>query len=145
MAVIDLNLEPTNRQLRQFGLIALFAMPIIGWLYLGKPTPSTWEPIHIQRLGLLVVVGMAFGVVGWIRPSLLKWIFIGLSVITFPIGFVLGEVIMLTIYSIAFVPVAVLFRCIRRDALQRKIDRSGKTYWQRKDPARSTKSYYRQS
>jgi len=145
MAAIDLNLDPSDKQLRQFGLISLVALPLLGWLFMGKPMPSSWEAIHTQRIGLPAIVGLIAGVVAWLRPSLLKWIFVAISVVTFPIGFVLGEVIMLTIFAIAFVPMALLFRVLQRDALQRKVDKDAETYWQSKEQPKGVTSYYRQS
>lgn len=145
MAAIDLNLDPSDKQLRQFGLISLVALPLLGWLFMGKPMPASWEAIHTQRIGALAVVGLVAGLAAWLRPGLLKWIFVAISVVTFPIGFVLGEVIMVAIFAIAFVPMALLFRVVRRDALQRNIDRTADTYWQAKEQPKNTTSYYRQS
>lgn len=144
MAAIELNLNPTDKQLRQFGLIGLCALPIIGWLFSGKPT-AVWEPFHLQRIAIFAGVGVAMGLAGFIHPRLLKWLFVGASIITFPIGFVLGEVIMFTIYVTAFVPMALLFRLIGRDALERGIDREAKSYWQSKPQPKNAASYYRQS
>ena len=145
MAAVDLNLNPSDKQLRQFGLIALFALPVLGWLFLGRPTPSTWLPMHTQRIGLMAGVGVLAGLAGWLRPSLLKWIFVALSVVTFPIGFVIGEVLLGTIFLIAFLPMALLFRVIKRDALQRELDRDAPTYWQAKQQPKNVTSYYKQS
>lgn len=145
MAAIDLNLNPSSKQLRQFGWIALFALPLLGWLLSGKPTPSTWSAVHTQRIGLLALLGVFAGMAGWLRPNLLKWIFVGLSVITFPLGFVLGELILMTVFTIAFLPLALLFRIVKRDALQRRLDRDSETYWQAKATPKSSSSYYRQS
>ena len=94
MAAIELNLNPTTKQLRQFGLIGLFALPLIGWLFAGKPTAASWHPAHTQWVGAFAAVGGVMGLLALIRPTFLKWVFIGLSIVTFPIGFVLGEVLM---------------------------------------------------
>lgn len=149
MAAVELNLKPTDKQLRQFGLIGLFAMPIIGWVFSGKPSlnliPSGLEPNIAQRLAIFTALGAAMGVCAWLKPSLLKWVFIVASVVTFPIGFVLGEITMFLIYLIGFVPMAILFRVIGRDALDRKFDKEAETYWQKKEPPKDSASYYRQS
>lgn len=145
MAVTKLNLRPTNRQLRQFGFIAFFAVPLIGWFLIGRPTPATWTPLHSQHIGILALIGLVSGIAAWLRPSLLRWIFVAASLVTFPIGFVLGEVIMMTIFAITFVPMAVVFRLVGRDALQNKIAPDATTYWQVRDNAKDAKSYYRQS
>ena len=143
--MIELNLKPTNSQLRQFGFIAFFALPLIGWFLTGRPTPATWTPLHSQRIGIFALIGVVSGIAAWLRPSLLRWMFVAVSVVTFPVGFVLGEIIMMAIFAVAFIPLAFVFRLIGRDALQRKIDPNAATYWQARDTTKSAKSYYRQS
>ena len=145
MPIIELNLKPTNRQLRQFGFIAFFAVPLIGWFMVGRPTPATWTPLHSQRIGALALVGLTSGIAAWFRPSLLRWAFVAVSVVAFPFGLVLGEAIMMSIFVVVFVPVAIVFRLVGRDALQRKINPAAETYWQSKSKAKSATSYYRQS
>ena len=145
MPVIDVNLNPAEKQLRQFGWIAMLALPFLGWLFSGKPTPTTWTAIHNYRIGGMALIGTMAGLSAWLRPSLLKWIFIALSVLTFPIGFVLGEVILLAVYSVAFLPIALAFRLIGRDALDRRTRRDAESYWQTKAQPKGPSSYYRQS
>lgn len=145
MAAIDLNLNPSHRQLRQFGAIALFALPALGWLFAGKPTPSSWDASHTQQIGIMTAVGLTFAICAWLRPSLLKWVFIAVSVVTFPIGFVIGEILIGAIFVIAFLPLAIWFRMIKRDALQRQLDEKTDTYWETKQQPSDRTSYYRQS
>ena len=147
MAAVELNLKPKDKQLRQFGYIGLAALPFLGWLYAGKPSldMANWETWQTTRLAIFAGVAMLMGGLGFARPSWLKWPFIVASVITFPIGFVLGEVTMILIYLIAFVPVAMLFRLIGRDALDRDLDESRESYWEPKAQPKDSASYFRQS
>jgi len=145
MAAVELNLNPTDRQLRQFGFIGLVAVPLLGWLFAGKPMPSTWGTANLTTWYGFIAVAGVLGVLAFIKPSLLKWLFVAASVVTFPIGFVLGEIVMFTIYIVAFAPMALLFRIIGRDALQREIAKDATTYWQPKQQAKDASSYYRQS
>lgn len=145
MAAVELNLNPTDRILRQFGWIGCVALPILGWLYAGRPTPTTWQPTDWRTLGPFLLVAGWMGLLAALKPSFLKWPFVIASVITFPIGFVLGEVTMLAMYLLVFAPVAIFFRLIQRDALQRTIDRDADSYWEEKPPAKSAASYFRQS
>lgn len=145
MAAVELNLNPSDRMLRQFGWIGAVALPLLGWLFSGKPTPSTWEPGHAWTLVPCLAVALLMGVFAVAKPSLLKWLFVAVSVITFPIGFVVGELVMFTIYLLVFAPVAIFFRFIGRDALQRNLDRDAPTYWDIKQQPKDATSYYRQS
>lgn len=145
MAAVEINFQPTDKQLRQFGLIGLFALPLIGWLFAGKPTILTWESADTLRIGAFATAGILFGLAACVKPGLLKWVFVTASVITFPIGFILGEMIMLSIYVLVFTPVALLFRAVGRDPLQRARRPDAQTYWQGKAQPKDAASYYRQS
>lgn len=85
------------------------------------------------------------GTLAAIQPTWLKWVFVTASLITFPIGLVVGEVVMFSVFVLAFLPIALIFRWIGRDALQRKIDKDATTYWQKKSKPKDAASYFRQS
>ena len=145
MAGVRMNWDPSDRQLRQFGFIGLAAFPAIGWFFSGRPSPSSWiaEPSTIMIS--FAVLGLIAGLLAWLRPKLLKFVFIAMTLAAFPIGLVLSEIIILLIYITLFVPVALLFRCIGRDALHRQLDRGAKTYWTPKETPKDAESYFRQS
>ncbi len=145
MSIVDLNLHPTERQLRQFGFIALAGLPLVAWVLSGMPGPDGWQSAHNTLIGGLAAVGLILAVVGVFRPRLLKPAFLVASLIALPIGFVLGELILLVIFWTTFTPVALVFRLFGRDALQRKVDRSRDSYWQDKAQPQDVGRYYRQS
>lgn len=146
MTAIEFNWNPTDRQLRQFGFIALVALPLAGWMLSGRPTPETWQTFHTPLLGSLAAAGVLSASLARFWPRALKPAFVLLSLITWPIGLVVSEVIILSIYFFLFTPLALLFRIIGRDALDRRIDRSAtETYWRAKRQPAGPKSYFRQS
>ena len=142
MKLIDINRDPTDRQLKQFGVAALMFLPLIGWLATGKPRTIAAANFPLQ--GGLAAVGLALAVLGFIKPKALRPIFVGASLVTLPIGLVIGEVVLLAIFYGLFAPMGVLFRLIGRDALQRRLDRGATTYWQPKPQPDSPARYYRQ-
>ena len=135
MSLVQANFQPSPRQLRQFGTICLFALPVIGWMWSASSTV----------LMSLAVVGAVIAVVSWVVPKLIAPLFIGLMLITVPIGMVVSEVAMLLIYLMVFLPIGCCFKLIGRDRLQIRLDRDASTYWQSKQQPASVKSYYRQS
>ena len=145
MAAVSINWDPTDRQLRQFGFIGLAAVPALGWFFAGMPSPTSWFSDPSKLMIGTAVAGLVLGVLAWIRPKWLKYVFIGMTLAAFPIGFVLSEVITFLIYALLFVPVALVFRCIGRDALHRKLDRDAKSYWTVKKTPKNAESYFRQS
>lgn len=145
MAAIDLNLDPTPKQLRQFGWIATLALPLAGWLFMHRPSIGEIHGNRLLVLGILAALGVVCGALASVRSELLKWPFVALSVATFPIGLVVGECVLLLIYGVAFVPMALLFRVLKRDALQRKLSPDAASYWQPKAQPSQVSHYYRQS
>jgi hypothetical protein len=135
MPLVSVQWQPSHRQLRQFGILAAIALPGIAWLWsLGSP----WI-VGCALLG----VGLAVAA-GW-APRLVKPIFIGLMLVTFPIGLVLSELVLILVYWSVFVPMGLAFRLLRRDRLQRTLERQRDSYWQVKQQPRSLANYYRQS
>lgn len=142
MPLLDFHWTPTDRQLKQFGGVFLIALPLLGWVATGKP--RTLDAANLPLLGSLAGLGLVIALTGFVRPQALKWLFIGTSLIAFPIGMIIGELTQLLIFLLVFTPIALIFRLIGRDALQRKIDREASTYWQPKPQPRNARSYYRQ-
>lgn len=135
MSLVEINWKPTDRQLRQFGLTCVVALPALGWLWGGN------GPV----IGSLAAIGTALAAASFVRPQSVKPVFLALTIVTAPIGIVVGELSMLLVYFAVFLPMALVFRLLKRDALQRLFDRQAASYWQTKDRARSPASYYRQS
>ncbi len=134
MKLVEINWNPSARQLRQFGVICLFAFPLIGWLWNATPT----------ILGVLTAIGLAVAATSLLVPKGVKPIFLGLSILAIPIGMVFGELAMLLIFFGLFWPIGLVFRWMRRDALQLHFDRNAETYWRRKKQPPNATSYYRQ-
>ena len=118
MNLIEINWAPTDRQLRQFGAICLFALPAIGWLWGGGTT----------IIVILGVVGLLLAFTGMVLPAVLKPIFLALTIVATPIGIVIGEVTMLLIYFGVFLPFGLAFRIAKRDALQRSFEKDKDSY-----------------
>jgi hypothetical protein len=135
LKLVELNWNPSDRQLRQFGLVCLVALPLLGWIWNGT---AAW-------IGALAGVGLALAVAGLLMPGALRPIFLVLSIAAAPIGIVVGELTMCVIYFGVFLPLGLIFRAIRRDALQQQVDRGATSYWQPKRPPTNVASYYRQS
>ena len=110
MKLVEINWHPTNRTLRQFGIACLLALPLIGWLAAANGTV----------ISSLAAAGLACAVLGFVFPQVLRPVFVAVSLITAPIGMVMGEGAMLLMYYGVFAPLGLWFRLIGRDTLARK-------------------------
>ncbi|MGN6544172.1 MAG: hypothetical protein ACTHK7_03925 [Aureliella sp.] len=88
-------------------------------------------------------VSILLALAGWAYPLVMKPLYVGLALLAYPIGLVVGELVMLAVYFGLITPIALVFRFTRRDALERKIDRDAQTYWRVKRQPDSVTSYLR--
>lgn len=146
MSLIRIDWNPTARTLRQFGLIGVVAFAALAALahyrlavYAALPDGAV-RPTVLSLLGC----GLYCGVLAPLAPRGLKPLYLLMTLIGAPIGLVVSTVVMLTVYYLVITPVAVIFKIIGRDALNRKFDPSAATYWIRRQPPENTKRYFRQ-
>lgn len=134
MAVFRINTKPSDRQLRQFGLLCIVLMPAIAWVWGGSNS----------TILATALIGAGLGLLGVIAPSALKPVFVGLVLVSFPIGFIIGELILLMIFVGVFLPMALLFRIIRRDVLQRRLNAGSETFWVPRNAPSNVRRYFQQ-
>ena len=84
-----------------------------------------------------VIMGLA-----WYRPRLVSPVFWALMLLATPIGLVVGELAMLSLYLLVFCPMGLIFRLRKRDALGIRTS-SRQSYWSEKSEPTSSESYYR--
>lgn len=158
MKLIEMNWNPTDRQLRQFGGIGLVALPVLGWMFtsetrigrwavgrlLGSGEPFVWDWGNPAIVGVLAAIGIAMAAAACFKPQSLKPVFIGACLIGLPIGMVMSQLILIVIYFGVFTPVALLFRLIGRDALERRFAPARVSYWQPKRQSARARDYFRQ-
>lgn len=134
--MIALDLHPSTRVLRQFAATCLViggAIGVEGWLR-GEP-----------RLGMaLVGIAIVVGVLGLAWPTCVRWLFVALTVIAFPFGWVISQLLLLILFAGVVTPVAWFFKLRGRDrlGLKRSVDRS--SYWKPKSTPQDIRRYLRQ-
>lgn len=136
MSVFEFDLQPTDRQIRQFGTLCMLALPLAGWYWSGD-RPGVVAGCTVVGL-LLFAAGLRF-------PGILKPLYVALLVIAIPVGIIVGEFVTLLIYFGVFVPIGMVFRFTGRDRLQLRLDRKASSYWQPKTEPEAVARYYHQS
>lgn len=133
MKLVDINWHPTDVQLRQFGCLCTVALPLLGWFF----------RLSAEGIASLLAIGLVAAVMAWVWPTVLRPLYVALIVLTAPLGMIVGELAMLSIYFGIFLPIGVAFRLMHRDALQRKMERKQKSYWQDKPQPANATEYFR--
>ena len=105
MSLVKIDWNPPDRQLKQFGWCALVALPLIAWMLLGWSGPSAWTSTDALFFWVFAGVGGLFAALGQFWPAGLKPIFVTATVVTIPIGIVVGEALLVVIYFLVFTPV----------------------------------------
>lgn len=135
------NFHPEPRVLRQFAVFAIVGLPLLAALVLRMLGTFAWThpALYVAAgLGLLQFVLFAARV-----PAPARWLYVGLTVVALPIGFVLSQVLMAVIYYFVITPIGLVFRLIGRDAMGRKREPQRASYWHDRGPMRKPSSYFR--
>jgi len=146
MSLVHIDWNPAPRTLRQFGLIGLAAFAALSALAYFQFLLFAHLPDRAVRPTALVLAGCAVycGVLAPIAPRALKPLYLLLTLVAAPIGLVVSTLVMFVVYYVVITPVAIFFKIISRDALNRKFDPSAESYWIRRQPPENMKRYFRQ-
>lgn len=138
MSLIEINFNPDKKKLREFGIAALIAATVISLLlYLVKGLAFKWVlPVFIA--------GLVIFTLSLISVKLVRMIYIGLTVITMPVGIVLSLIVLAAFYFLLLMPLGLIFRIAGRDLLCRKFDPGAKSYWQKRRCTDGPERYFHQ-
>jgi hypothetical protein len=146
MAAVELNLKPDTKLLRQFGFIALVGFGILAVLAWNESLAFSYGlGEHRQTLSFaLAGVGLASALLSAIAPRANLALYLVLTLLTYPVGFVLSYVIMGLLFFGLFAPIGLAMRLFGRDALALSRRCQSESYWQDSGPERSMGDYFRQ-
>jgi Saxitoxin biosynthesis operon protein SxtJ len=133
----DIPRDPSAKILRQFaGAWLVFFLAIGAHQAFSKGR---------TELGVIIAVAaVLIGGLGLIRPTSVKWIFVGWMMLAFPIGWLVSLITLIILFYGMLTPVALFFRLTGRDPMCRKIDPGESTYWTAKEQPQDMRRYLRQ-
>jgi hypothetical protein len=136
IGAVELNLNPTPRQLRVFSVAFLVFGIVVGvlvWLRTDAVRPAliTWGAL--SATAILFMVAPPFGKVAYAVTA----------VVSFPIGWVLSSVIMAAIYYLVVTPIGLMLRLAGRDALGMRA-RGEPSSWTKRTVPREVSRYFKQ-
>lgn len=139
MPLIEIDWNPSARQLRVFGLSAVIASIVFAGAFV-----LLWGLAIIWAI-VALAAGAAILLCSLVSPRAARVLYIALSAVGLPIGFVISFVLLAAFYFLLLTPIALLFRLIGRDSLHRKFDRAADSYWIPRKPTASLDGYFHQS
>ena len=138
MSIVQVNTDPTRKQLNQFGFIWLGFLTLFGVIAFFKLDAPTLAKV-------LWVVAVVVPVIGWLVPAFMRLVFVGMSYLAWPIGFVVSHVVLALVYYLVFTPIGLVMRLFGYDPMRRRFDPEAATYWiARDEKASDAKRYFRQ-
>jgi len=138
MSLVKIDWNPKSKQLQSFGKIALVASAVISLLlYLLKG-------VAIQWVLIIFAFGFIIFIISMISLELTKMIYLGMILVTLPIGWMVSFILLSAFYFLLLAPLGLIFRLIGRDPLCRKFDPNAKSYWLSRQPPKGPEQYFHQ-
>ena len=138
MALVSLNLKPTEKQLRDFGDVALCMCNIVGLLLM-------WiAGLPVKAFIGFCIAGTTVYLLSRISVRLVRPVYIGLITLTFPIGWIISHAVMAIFYYGIIGAVGLVFKLLKRDPLHRAYDRQADSYWIAYKHNRTARHYFHQ-
>ena len=136
--MISIQWNPERKQLRQFAGIWFPAFcTLVGWSIARKT--GHWHDVETGWIvaGVISIAGLAF-------PPIIRPVFVGLILLTYPIGWVVSHLLLGFIYFGVVTPIGLALRVTGHDPLGIKFP-SGQSTWKSPTGKTDPGSYLRQS
>jgi hypothetical protein len=137
VSIVRINRDPTRRQLNQFGFIWLGFLSVFGgvaWVKFGAPGVAF----------ALWVAAVVVPAIGWTVPAFMRAVFVGMSIVAWPIGFVVSHIVLALVYYLVITPIGLAMRLFGYDPMTRKMSSGQRTRWVARETGRAAETYFRQ-
>jgi FtsH-binding integral membrane protein len=131
----DIDFHPSDRKLRQFAVVSA--------ILLGAFAIAMFNRGHEKRALVAAVIAAIIGLIGAFLPKALRSIFVGLSILSFPIGWTVSWIVLAVVFYCVLTPFALIMRIGGRDPLRLRDQPHEHSLWTvRTEP--DDASYFRQ-
>jgi ABC-type uncharacterized transport system permease subunit len=137
MALLEINRNPSRRDLAWFGAVLLAFFVVSGGV-LGRALHSE------ETRNLLWGTGILLALVYYTVPSVRRAMFVGWMYAAYPVGFVISHLLLGLVYFGVITPIGLLMRAVGHDPMARRFDRSAPTYWVARERVDDVKRYFQQ-
>jgi hypothetical protein len=137
MSLVEINKNPSPRELRWFGLIMLaFGGFVSAILYARFRWPvGSWIPL---------AAGSVLAAVYYVVPAARRPMYLGWMYAFLPLGMLTSFLLLAVIYFMIFTPIGLVMRLVGRERVPKGFDRQAASYWVKRPAARPPDSYFRQ-
>lgn len=115
------NMNPTTKELRQFGLVTGFMVAALFGVFF----PWVFERAYPQWPFIVLGVMFTWAIVA---PKTLKPVYHGWMKVGEVLGFINTRIILGILFYVIFMPVGLAMRLLGKDPMARKLDKTTDTY-----------------
>lgn len=137
MALLEINRNPSRRDLAWFGAVLFVFVLVIGGV-IGRALGSEVVRNALWGVGSVLAL-LYYAVPAWRRPMFVGWMYAA-----YPVGLVVSHVLLGLVYFGVVTPIGLLMRAVGHDPMTRRFDRSAATYWVEREQVSDVKRYFRQ-
>jgi hypothetical protein len=132
----DIPFHPPSRTLRVFGGgLAILLVGLAIWRFAVEDA--------VAAAAVLGAAAAAVAALAWAFPALLRPVFVTWMIAVFPINWLLTRVLLACIFYLMVTPLALVFRLMGRDILERRFRPDQESYWSDKPTREDVDSYLR--
>lgn len=137
MKLIEINTNPSQRELKQFAFAWLvFFLLIAGLMHWREASgPAVWA---------LVLLAILVPAIGCLWRPVLRLTYLGMASLAYPIGFVISHLILMLVYYLIMTPTGLILRLTHRGFFPKKPDPEIGSYWTAKTRTRKADDYFKQ-
>lgn len=135
--MIEINKNPSRRELNWFGVLFALFFAIVGAVVM-------WKFGSVRTAQIIWGVAAVITVVYYALPPVRRLLYLGWMYAAYPIGWTVSHVLLGVIYYLVMTPIGLVMRLAGRDGLEQRIDRSADTYWTEHRPGGDPARYFRQ-
>lgn len=146
MAIVDINWNPTRKELRWFAGLLIIFCGIVAWMVneSSQPIASTLPRVISPFAIAIAVAGAVIGITGLARPDWVRYVYVAWMVAFSPIAFVVSNLIVAVVFYLVVAPIGFAMKLVRRDALHLELRDETTSYWQEKQMPKDPRRYFRQ-
>ncbi len=138
MGVIEINRNPSRRDLLVFGVLLVVFTGVLGLV-----THFVWNSPVVARW--IWIGGGGLSLLHFAVPPLRRFVYLGWMYAAFPIGWTISHVFLTIVYFGVVTPTGLLLRLFGYDSMSRRDRSEGSTsYWEGCSGPEDRKRYFRQ-
>ena len=137
MALIEVNKNPSRRELFWFGAMLAVFLGVVGavvyWRFDARGVAyGLWS------------LGLGIAIVYYAVPTIRRPIYLGWIYAAYPIGWTISHLLLAVIYYGLLTPIGLIMRLSGRDLMQRRFDPKAKSYWIPRRNVQDPTRYFKQ-